>query len=137
MNGPQRTACLAKGYIHSKFARCLTAIDSDVQIIWRTTLQTDGRTEWQYAILSLAGSQNLCQTMIYSVTLHLFINLRSTFFVWWHHYDHRTMISILCEYLCQMSNLTVGVINNSTGYIGMMVIMPNKSSSYYLRLMVW
>ncbi len=27
--------------------------------------RTDGRTEWQYAILSLAGSQNLCQTIMY------------------------------------------------------------------------
>ena len=41
MNGPQRTACLAKGYV----------------------THTDGRTHGQYAILSLAGSQNLCQTI--------------------------------------------------------------------------
>ena len=42
MNGPQRTACLAKGYIHSKFARCLTATDSDYGV--QPYRRTDGMT---------------------------------------------------------------------------------------------
>ena len=32
--------------------------------------------------------------------------------------------------------LTGGISNNDSGSIGMMVIIPNKNSSYYLRLMV-
>ena len=89
MNGPQRTACLAKGYIDSKFARCSAATNSEYENYkqqqmtsyhWlhpcqsevadkilkhgRTDGTTERRTHGQYAILSLAGSQNLCQTII-------------------------------------------------------------------------
>ena len=32
MNGPQRTASLAKGYIDNKFARCLIVTDSGSEV---------------------------------------------------------------------------------------------------------
>ena len=79
MNSPQRTACLAKDYINS--ARCLMATTQVLPIkeevtwslvtslsIWGGGQDTENRrTHGQYAILSLASSQNLCQTMmIYS-----------------------------------------------------------------------
>ncbi len=100
MNGPQRTACLAKGCInnqyqltiprqnHLQFWReelrpgsswnqqqdqlehtCKPYTDGQltgympVSMMWRTTARNHGRTDRQCAILSLAGSQNLCQTM--------------------------------------------------------------------------
>ncbi len=76
MNGPQRTACLAKGWINNQYQLTIpmrgqlngyipgnvTYIHVNMRCQTRHT-QTDGRTEWQLAILSLAGSQNFCQTI--------------------------------------------------------------------------
>ncbi len=73
MNGPQRTACLAKGYINNQFSltfpRGRTQLSSMVTSLTMSHVrQAEHRqTDRQYAILSLAGSQNLCQTMNGSV----------------------------------------------------------------------
>ncbi len=52
INGPQQTACLAKGYNNDKY----NEQQYDREVSYRTG------PEGQYATLSLAGSQNLCQT---------------------------------------------------------------------------
>ena len=77
MNGPQRTACLAKGCNNGKYKWIEVLVMGKKQ--WKLkhpyqcevadkTRKTDGHINGQYAILSLAGSQNLCQTMIFSVS---------------------------------------------------------------------
>ncbi len=53
MNGPQRTAFLSKGYISEKVQG----------VCWSPTHSWLHLCEQEMANLSLAGSQNLCQTI--------------------------------------------------------------------------
>ncbi len=78
MNVPRRTACFAKGmhnytfYLNSTHFSILVGrpnqntdwhdTDNNIKAVSCQTTQAQFRP-WQYAILSLAGSQNLCQTM--------------------------------------------------------------------------
>ena len=57
MNGPQRTACLAKGNTNHKYYCTVPEAVTPCHCEVADKTHTHG----QYAILSLAGSQNLCQ----------------------------------------------------------------------------
>ena len=67
MNGPQRTACLAKGCIKNQYQLAIArqwASSMVTSLAMLHVRQAEHRqTDRQYAILSLASSQNLCQTM--------------------------------------------------------------------------
>ncbi len=63
MNGPQRTACLAKGYNNDKYNRSIGYGQKPIKAMSCQTIHMEFRP-WQYAILILAGSKNLCQTII-------------------------------------------------------------------------
>ena len=67
MNGPQRTACLAKGCINNQYQLTIPrqwASSMVTSLAMLHVRQTEHRqTDRQYAILSLASSQNFCQAM--------------------------------------------------------------------------
>ena len=65
MNGPQRTACLAKGCINNQLTIPRQWVSSMVTSLGMLHVRQakHRQTDRQYAILSLASSQNLCQAM--------------------------------------------------------------------------
>ncbi len=67
MNGPQQTACLAKGCINNQYQlaiarQCTSSMVTSLAML-HVRQAKHRQTDRQYAILSLASSQNLCQTM--------------------------------------------------------------------------
>ncbi len=67
MNGPQRTACLAKGYINSELAMCVVAIDSDSTMQQEVPIPATHwkqippvRTAAETATTDIANIQELC-----------------------------------------------------------------------------
>ncbi len=86
--------CKSEGLFRSKLADQKTTLR--LQNCRRFPAQVDGKINHFFVCDHLKIGDLWCLRARPEQTL------RSTFIVWWHHYDHRTMISILCEYLCQM-----------------------------------
>ncbi len=92
MNGPQRTACLAKGYANNNNNQLTDFLGFVIGLLWHLSGKSippniteedkalitilsvwrvrQDRQQTQFRILSLAGSQNLCQTKILNIRIY-------------------------------------------------------------------